>query len=94
MLAVHLACPRCTRHLRSNRLIAPGEPLRCPRCGARFRAGLDDGPGSAAAPSPPQAKGGGILLAWLLFALVLLLAFGGLELAVLLSKRSVPRDET
>ena len=62
MLAVHLTCPRCTRHLRCNQLIAVGKRLRCPHCGARFRAGLDD-PGIARAPSPPSSHGHGILLA-------------------------------
>lgn len=88
MLAVHLTCPRCLRSLRSNRLIAPGEMLRCPHCGVSFRAGLDAPAANAASNPGPGVHSA--LAAWLVFAVVLLLAFGGLVVAVLVSKRAAP----
>jgi DNA-directed RNA polymerase subunit RPC12/RpoP len=83
MLTVHLSCPNCSRNLLCHRLIAPGERLRCPHCGGQFRAGIDDAPQSVAKPR----RGHGILLAWLLFANLLLLAGGGIAIAVAVGNR-------
>ncbi|HZV04981.1 MAG TPA: hypothetical protein VE999_07865 [Gemmataceae bacterium] len=87
MLTVHLTCPRCAHNLRCRRLIAPGERLRCPHCGGQFKAGVDNAPKSAAAP-----RGRGILLAWLLFANLLLLLGGGITVAVALGNRAKSQD--
>ena len=93
MLTVHLNCPRCTRSLRCNRLIALGERLRCPYCGGQFHAGIDK-------PTPSAERGTqknksalrSALAGWLLFAALLLLAGGGFALAVAFSKRARTED--
>lgn len=91
MLTIHLSCPRCSRNLRCHRLIAPGERLRCPHCGGVFRAGIDDAPQSVSESSQAlPSRGRGILLAWLLFANVLVLAGSGIGIAVALGNRDKP----
>jgi hypothetical protein len=78
MLTVQLTCPLCSRILRCQRLIAPGERLRCSHCGGQFRAGT--------APAPSEARRGA-LLGWLLFANLLVLAGVGLTVAIVFSQR-------
>ncbi|MHB1424746.1 MAG: prenyltransferase/squalene oxidase repeat-containing protein [Gemmataceae bacterium] len=93
MPSVHLICPHCRRDLLSQRLIAPGEFLRCPYCSRQFRAGMDEAPRSAAAPSQAAPRRGyGILLAWLLFANLLVLVGGGIAIAVYFGSRAQPQD--
>ncbi|HTU89833.1 MAG TPA: hypothetical protein VMF69_07040 [Gemmataceae bacterium] len=79
MLTVQLSCPCCSHNLRSHRPIAPGQPLRCPHCGSSFRAGCSD--------SIEPRRRYGILLAWLLFANLLLLAGGILAILATIGKR-------
>ena len=93
MPSVHLTCPCCRRNLLSPRLIAPGEKLRCPYCSGQFRAGIDDR--RRALPrrvGPRRAAGYGIVLAWLLFANLLLLGGGVIAVAVYLGHREQPQD--
>ncbi len=93
MLTVQLTCPRCSRHLRCHRLIAPGERLRCPHCGGQFRAGIDEAPQSVGGSNQAEPRRGhGILLGWLLFANLLLLAGGGFAIAVAFGNRARQDD--
>ncbi len=89
MLTVHLSCPCCSRNLRSHRLITPGERLRCPHCGSRFRAGGSDENGH----TPQPRRGRGILLAWSLFAGFLLLSGGSIALLMAIDSRAQPQSE-
>ncbi len=84
MLTVHLSCPCCSHNLRSHRPIAPGQTVRCPHCGSSFRAGCSS--------TSESRRGAGILLAWLLFANLLLLAVGGIALVAAIGKRERPQD--
>jgi hypothetical protein len=88
MLVVQLTCPHCVHILRCKRLIAPGERLRCPHCGVSFRAGIDGPPNSGAPIAAEPVRGPGILLAWMLFAALLLFVGGGFAIAVKMSNRS------
>jgi hypothetical protein len=92
MPTVHLTCPRCTRNLRCQRLIAPGERLRCPHCSGQFRAGLEEAPRLAATSQTEPRSSRGILLAWLLFANLLVLGGGGFAIAVAFSNRARSED--
>jgi len=83
MLTVHLSCPCCSRALLSHRLIAPGERLRCPKCGSWFRAGGSGESGTVTAPR----RGRGILLAWLVFIGFVLLSGGGIAVLASLGNR-------
>ncbi|HTU18689.1 MAG TPA: hypothetical protein VMG10_11560 [Gemmataceae bacterium] len=95
MLTVHLSCPCCTHTLRCRRLIAPGERLRCPHCGDQFRAGIDE-PTSKAEIGKQDEKPvlHSALGAWLVFAVLLLLAGGGIATAIAFSKRGGPEEAT
>jgi hypothetical protein len=89
MLTVHLSCPCCSRNLRCQRLIAPGERLRCPKCGSWFRAGSLSETGTATAPR----RGKGILLAWLVFISFLLLSGGSIAVLASLGNRAKPQGD-
>lgn len=90
MLTVHLNCPLCRRSLRCQRLIAPGERLRCPHCRGVFQAGIDE---PVRNPEPGKQAVRSALAGWLLFATFLLLAGGGFGIAVAVTSRA-PREET
>ncbi len=89
MLTVHLSCPRCSRNLRSHRLIAPGDRLRCPKCGSWFRAGSSSETDTATQPR----RGHGILLAWLVFLSFLLLSGGSIAVLASLGNRTKPQGD-
>jgi hypothetical protein len=89
MYTVRLNCPHCRRSLLCHRLIAPGECLRCPYCAGQFRAGIDEAPqGVCESIQTQPRRSPGILLGWLLFANLLVLAGGGLAVAVVLGNRT------
>src|SRR5579883_1181409 len=90
MLTVYLTCPLCRRSLRCQRLIAPGERLRCPHCRGVFRAGIDE---PVRNPETGKQAARSALAGWLLFATFLLLAGGGFGIAVAVTGRA-PREET
>ena len=88
-----LACPRCSRSLRTNRAFTAGSRFRCPKCGASFAARPEDVPAPSAPPGvrplpppldegPPQRSGAWPLLFGLIGLGVLLLVGAGAVLAL------------